>query len=301
MKKSVVIVAACICVGIVGCGSNAKVDTKADTTHKEKEVEEVIDEVITEVTKTTQEETSNVQEKEGQAAENQVLVAMEEYPLDVKAEDGTLLFRVSQNCPNVTIDGLSDVADQINDFYLKEKEVFDAKVETYANLARADYKKLSPEDKKNYQEYLTELEKDGKIEADIKLTYNLKRADMKCISVVKDSYEITSEYPYSFREATVFDASTGERLEFERIFEDEDKAKAFITDYLSKILRKKYKHLLSEDYEKEIEALLDGNTWYLSKGGVVVICNESVISPYAELTEITIPYSKFVDFSCQYQ
>ncbi len=307
MKKSVVILTVCICLGTTGCGTNAKTDAASATTQKKTEAvttEAVTtDEAMTEETETmAQEETSSIQVDEGQAAEYMASIDMVDYSRDVEAEDGTLLLKVTQNCPDITIDGSAAAADNMNDSYLKEKEAFDAMIEKYAKAVKADYKELSEEDKNNYQEYISGLEEGGQIEADFKLEYSLKRADEQCISIVKDSYENTDEYPNSFREAAVFDTATGEQLTFEGIFEDTDEARAFITDYLSKILRKKYKDVLYDDYEKSITDILDRNTWYLSKGGFVIICNESVITPYAAgCTEFTIPYSKLDGLGYLYQ
>lgn len=294
MKKSVMILVACICLGITGCGTNAKTDGVSATTQEKTEAV-TTDEVMTEETGTTTESASSIQLDEGEPAEYVTSIDMVDYSRDIKTDDGVLLWKVTQNCPDVTIDGSAAAADKINDFYLKEKDAFDAMVEEWVQSTKDTYAELSEEDKAWYAEYVSELEEDSLKEAGLSLEYSLKRADDQCISIVKESYGCTVEHPTNTsREAVVFDTETGEQLTFDNIFEDEDKARSFITEYLTKILKKKYKDVLYDDYEKDIPGMLDDNTWYLSKGGFVIICNEYIITPYAtEITEFTIPYSKF--------
>lgn len=301
MKKRVMVLAACICLGIVGCGTNVTTDGAAATTQEKTETV-TTDEVMTEETETkTKEETSSIQLDEGESAEFVTSIDMVDYSRDIKTDDGVLLLIVTQNCPDVTIDGSAAAADNINNFYLMEKETFDAAVEKYVQTLKDSYAELSEEDKAEYNEYVSGLDEDSLEKAGLSLEYSLKRADDQCISIVKDSFDYTSG-KNAFREAAVFDTATGEQLTFDSIFEDADKARSFITDYLTKILKKKYRDTLYEDYEKDISGILDENTWYLSKGGFVIICNEDIISPYStEITEFTIPFGKLEEFSDLYR
>ena len=291
-KKSVMLLTVCICLGIVGCGNNVTTDGAATA---QKKTEAVTTEAASaEGTEAeSEEETSSVQLDQGESAEYVTSIDMVDYSRDVKDDNGVIMLKVTQNCPDITIDGSAAAADNVNDFYLKEKEAFDATVEKYTQMAKDDYAGRSEEEKANFHAY------------ELGLEYTLKRSDDLCISIVKDSYEYTGgAHPNAFREAAVFDTATGEQLTLDDIFEDVDKTKTFFVDYLTEELKdKKYADTLFEDYEKDIpDILTDDNTWYLSKEGYVIICNEYIISPHSSgIMEFTIPYDKVDGFSDMYR
>lgn len=282
MKKSVIILAACICLGTTGCGTNNTTE-KAVTPTTEAAVAQ---------TDTTEEESSSIQMDKGDTAEYVTSIDMVDYSREIKDENGVLMLKVTQNSPDVTIDGSAAAADNINDFYLQEKDTFDALAEKYAKDAKEYYAGLSEKEQSDFHSY------------ELGLKYSLKRADDQSISIVKDGYEYTGgAHPNAFRQAATFDTASGEQLTLDKIFDDVDQAKSFITDYLTEELKnEKYKDALFDDYEKDIPSILDDNTWYLSDEGFVVISNEYIISPHSTgILEFTIPYNELKSFSDLYR
>lgn len=289
MKKNVMILVACICFGTAGCGTNA-------TT--EKAVSPTTEAAVTQTDSTeeantgTEEESSGIQVDKGDTAEYVTSIDMMDYSREIKDENGVLMLKVKQNSPDVTIDGSAPAADNINDFYLQEKETFDALAEEYAKDAKEYYASLSEEEQADFNSY------------ELGLEYSPKRTDDQIISIVKDSYEYAGgAHPNAFREAATFDTASGEQLTLDKIFTDVDQAKSFITDYLTEELKnEKYKDALFDDYEKDIPSILDDNAWYLSEEGFVVISNEYIISPHSTgILEFTIPYDKLEGFPDLYK
>ncbi len=285
MKKSIMILVACICLGTTGCGKNSV--TEKEVVPSTMEQTDTTDEV-----NTGTEEASSIQEDKGETAEYETSIDVVDYSREIKDEKGVLMLKVTQNSPDVTIDGSAAAADNINDFYLQEKDTFDALAEKYTNDAKEYYAGLTEEDRSNFHSY------------ELGLEYSLKRADDKVISIVKDGYEYTGgAHPNAYRHAATFDTASGEQLTLDKIFNDADQAKSFITDYLREELKnEKYKDALFEDYEKDISSILDENTWYFSDEGFVVISNEYIISPHSTgILEFTIPYDKLENLNDMYR
>ncbi len=276
MKRIVMLLIVCICMVTMGCSKNA-------TTEKEN-TPSTMEQSETQELNTGTEEASSMQEDLGNTAEYVVTVNMVDDSREVKDENDILMLKITQNTPDVTIDGSAAAADNINDFYLDKKVSFATTAEKYAKDAKEYYAGLSKEERSDFHSY------------ELGLQYSLKRADDQIISIVEDGYEYAGgAHPNAYRQAATFDTASGEQLTLDKIFNNVEEAKSFITDYLKKELKSdQYKDALFEDYEKDIPSILDENTWYLSEEGFVIISNEYIISPHSTgILEFTIPYDKF--------
>ncbi len=221
-----------------------------------------------------------------------VTVDMTDASQEIKSEEDVLLLKVTASFPDVTIDGSAAAADNINDFYAKEKESFDAAVKENETFAKEDYAARSKEEQANFFNY------------EMMQSYTAKRTDDACISIISDTYQMTGgAHGNAVRTGATFDTASGQQLTFKDVFTDVDKAKEFINQYLLEEFKTdKYKDMLFEDYEKDVPTILDDNTWYLSDEGFVVICNEYIVSPHSSgIMEVTIPYADFTEFSDTYK
>ena len=286
-KKIILFLVAIACLSLSACGKEnaAQMQTSAASEASE---------VSTETEETSTEE-STMQIDNGEDSEYDVTIDMKDDSEEIKNEEGVFLLRVTESFPDVTIDGSAAAADNINDFYAKEKESFEASIEETKQMAEEDYKfrmEDNPDSWKDENAY------------EMGTSYEVKRSDDQCISIVNDTYSSTGgAHPNSARFAATFDTASGEKLTLDNLFQDAEKAKSFINDYLLKEMKDKEEEgMFFDDYEKDVPSILDDNTWYLSKEGFVVICNEYIVSPHAAgIMEYTIPYSEFSNFSELYK
>ncbi|MDD2973403.1 MAG: DUF3298 and DUF4163 domain-containing protein [Lachnospiraceae bacterium] len=292
-KKSVLICLTVACICLAACGKKDTGNTQTTETTEAATVttpETETAEAGTEEAST--EEESSVQLDNGESAQYQVNIDMKDASQDITNKDGAVMVKVTESFPEVTIDGSAAAADNINDYYATEKKNFEALIEETKGSAEEDYDQRSAEEQKNWNGY------------EMSTQYSVARADDQCISIVNDGFDYTGgAHPNSYRSAATFDTASGERLSFEDIFTDVDKAKEFITDYLlTEMKDEKYKGQFFEDYEKDVPSILDDNTWYLSKDGFMVICNEYNVSPHSSgIMEFTIPYADFPLLSDSYK
>lgn len=287
-KKSVIVFIAIACVSLTACGNKQPAADSATATTEvttETETEETSSEV-------ENEEASSMPIDEGNTAEYIVTVDMTDASQEIKSEEDVLLLKVTASFPDVTIDGSAEAADNINDFYAKEKESFDAAVKENETFAKEDYAARSKEEQANFFNY------------EMMQSYTAKRTDDASISIISDTYQMTGgAHGNAVRTGATFDTASGQQLTFKDVFTDVDKAKEFINQYLLEEFKTdKYKDMLFEDYEKDVPTILDDNTWYLSDEGFVVICNEYIVSPHSSgIMEVTIPYADFTELSDMYK
>jgi len=289
-KKNVILITMVAGLSLAACGNQNAANTPAT------EAATVTVEATTEETTTTEEATteeSSMQMDNGEEAKYEVTIDMQEDTQQIaNEEDDVELLEVTQSFPDVTIDGSAAAADNINEYYQQEKTSFEALIDETKEIAEEDFGMRSEEEQKNWTPY------------ELSTKYSVSRADDQCISIVNDSYDYTGgAHPNGGRLAANFDTASGELLTFEDIFSDVDKAKKFVMDYLLNEMKdEKYEGTFFDDYEKDVPTILDDNTWYLSKDGFVIICNEYIVSPHAAgIMEFTIPYADFAELSDQYK
>lgn len=286
-KKSVSLLIMLVGLSLAACGNQKVADTpatEADT------VAEATTEEKTE--EPTTEEESSMQVDNGEEAQYKVTIDMQENSREIKNDEDTVMVKVTQSFPEVTIDGSAAAADNINDYYSKDVATFESWAEEIAQMAEEDYGMRSEEEQKNWNPY------------EVSKEHSAVRADDQCISIVSDSFDYTGgAHPNGGRQAANFDTASGELLTFDAVFTDVDQAKEFITEYLLKEMKdEKYEGTFFDDYEKDVPTILDDNTWYLSEDGFVVICNEYIVSPHSSgILEFTIPYEDFKELSDQYK
>ena len=290
-KKSVILMTAIMGLSLTACG-NQNAATTPTTEAATVTVEATTEEGTQTEEPAATEEESSVQIDNGEEAEYEVTIDMQEDTQEITNDDDVVMLKVTQSFPDVTIDGSAAAADNINDYYTKEKESFEALINETKEIAEEDYGMRSEEEQKNWNPY------------ELATEYSVVRSDDQCISIVNDSYNYTGgAHPNGGRLAANFDTASGELLTFEDLFSDVDKAKEFVTDYLLNEMKdEKYEGMFFDDYEKDVPTILDDNTWYLSDEGFVVICNEYIVSPHAAgIMEFTIPYGDFTELSDQYK
>lgn len=288
-KKNVSLIILVAGLSLAACGNQNAANTPA--TETETVSVEVPAEEMTESEEQTTEE-SSMEIDNGEEAEYEVLIDMKEDTQELKNDEDVVMLNVTQSFPEVTINGSAAAADNINDFYAQEITTFESRINEIKEMAEEDYEFRSQEEPVNWNPYEMETK------------YSMVRGDDQCISIVNDSYDYTGgAHPNGSRFAANFDTASGELLTFEDVFTDVDQAKDFVTEYLLDEMKdEKYKDTFFDGYEKDVPTILDDNTWYLSKKGFVVICNEYIISPHAAgIMEFTIPYDDFKELSDQYK
>lgn len=270
-QKLLVILAIIICFGISGCQSNQ--NTKAKQTDSKQLAEEAED----------AEDSSNYFD---------VNITFEDQSREEKDENGALLLTITGNLPIVTVEGNDVATEKINAYYKESQKNLEDQIQEYIQYANDDYVNADADRQKYWNGYA------------LGESYQTARVDSSIISIIEDSYEYAGgAHPNSYRTAQNFDTITGELLKLEDIFTDTTKAKEFVNEYLLKLMKDRVEEYgYFEDYENSVGDILTDDTWYLSDEGLVVICNEYIVSPHAAgIQEFVIPYSEFPYLVEQYQ
>ncbi|OYP01713.1 hypothetical protein CG709_10840, partial [Lachnotalea glycerini] len=196
------------------------------------------------------------------------------------------------NLPIVTVEGNDVATEKINAYYKESQKNLEDQIQEYIQYANDDYVNADADRQKYWNGYA------------LGESYQTARVDSSIISIIEDSYEYAGgAHPNSYRTAQNFDTITGELLKLEDIFTDTTKAKEFVNEYLLKLMKDRVEEYgYFEDYENSVGDILTDDTWYLSDEGLVVICNEYIVSPHAAgIQEFVIPYSEFPYLVEQYQ
>ncbi len=134
---------------------------------------------------------------------------------------------------------------------------------------------------------------------EVGLSYECARADGKVISFVADYYDFTGgAHPNGNRGGLTFDTATGNELTLDKAFKDTEDLKIAFRSFLEEEIKKEeYKERLFSDFEFDtsiVDDIMTDDTWYLSKDGIVFICNEYIIGPHAAgIFTFTLPYKEY--------
>ena len=212
-----------------------------------------------------------------------IKVTFEKLDKELKNKEGIPMLQVQGNSPIVTIENNKKATKRINNLFENKKKAFEVQEAIDFKQAQSDYVQRTEEEKKYWNGY------------GLGLSYIPKRMVEKVISFVEDQHEYTGgAHPNSLSYAETFDTKTGQLLTLKDITTNEKEARNFINEQILKQTKDaQYKDYFFEGYEKDIKDILTDQTWYLSDKGIVVICNEYIISPHAVgILEFTIPYER---------
>lgn len=210
----------------------------------------------------------------------------------LKDDKGVVMLQITGNLPVIKeVQGIKALK-KINAFYANKLKEFNKLKQSDFEIAQNDYNLKDQEEKTYWSGY------------GLGMNYRLKRNDGAVISFVEDDYEyMGGAHPNSVRYAQNFDSKTGKLLKFKDIVTDEAAAKEAINKYILETLQgAEYKDYLFEDYKAHVNEILQENTWYLSKEGIVIIANEYIITPHVVgILEFTMPYASFPYLKAEYK
>ncbi len=230
----------------------------------------------------TTDETPDPSEALTEEESNVVFEVVEE---SMKNEEEVMLLEVQGNLPVVTLPGNKIAEEKINTYYKERKQVNEEVASCYFEDAKEDYEGRTEEEREWWNEGYGFGE-----------TFTLKRLDDKVMSFENVIYSYTGgAHPGTIKGGESFNVQTGDRLMFSDVVTDEKAAIKYINEMiLEQTKDKKYEGYFFEGYEASIKEILTEDTWYLSEEGLVIICNEYLITPHAVgHVDFLIPYADF--------
>lgn len=236
--------------------------------------------------KTETESTASAETAETESEEKEITVKITDGKEEFKDKDDKDLVLVHYNYQNVevTIPGNESAASRING-------VFEQQIIGNRNTCE-QYMKWSKEDKEFRGD-------DGWNPYEVGLYYECARADEKVISIIAEYYDFTGgAHPNGNRGGMTFDTATGNELTLDKAFKDTEDLKIAFRSFLEEELKKpEMKDALFSDFEFDtsiVDDIMTDSTWYLSKEGIVFICNEYIIGPHASgVFTFTMPYDEY--------
>lgn len=121
------------------------------------------------------------------------------------------------------------------------------------------------------------------------------RVDSAAVSLVFTNSLYTGGAHYdSSASAVVLCPGTGAELSLSDLSPDPEGFTGFLAGALAQIAGgEEYEDKLFSDYEEQLPELIADGLWYLSDGGLTVICNPYIISPGSSgIVDLTVPYEK---------
>lgn len=225
-------------------------------------------------------------ESEEEAKEITVKLTDEKEELKDKDDKDLVLVHYDYQKVEVTIPGNESAASKINGVFAQQIIGNRNTCEQYMQWAKED-KEFRPEGEWNPYE--------------VGLSYECARADRKVISIIADYYDYTGgAHPNGNRGGLTFDTATGNELTLDKAFRDTEDLKIAFRSFLEEELKKQeYKERLFPDFEFDtslVDDIMTDSTWYLSKDGIVFICNEYILGPHAAgIFTFTMPYGEYGD------
>lgn len=205
-----------------------------------------------------------------------------EYSQKLTEEDtGTLLLSVEENTPVVAIKGNEEAEELINRVFQQQHVKNETRINSDLGTAEDDFSSLEEEELEQWSGYCYSY------------IYKNMYTSSKVLSMKASlQEELGTEQPYQDVVAYTFYVPEGKLLTLSDIFQDVGAARAIVEQCIQdRVTDKEYEKYLLEDYESYISDILTEDDFYLNEEGLVVICNENLLTEYAAgVIEITVPY-----------
>ena len=223
--------------------------------------------------------------------DNPVSVRFEYEDETFKNSEGNEILYTSFVKPEVTIRDNPSATKKINAYFDAEEDKFEKAVEEYRTEAEEFYKNsggAAP-----YADYVD---------------MDVQRMDANLISFVKtEDVYLGGAHGSNIKSGITFDTRTGELLEWADLSDDGD---GFYQMVKETIIRQAENHpnkdgyyhkTDTEEFAKTIEDVLNSDSWYFSKEGLVIVANPYFIGPYAAGSYyFTIPYKDLEGLKADY-
>ena len=226
--------------------------------------------------------------QEGQVQQGAVPeIVYTDYSQELAEEDtGTVVLKVEENCPVVTIKQNEEAQNLINRVFEQQHAKNETKIESEYSTAEDDFSGLEEEELElwNVHSYSYLYEN---------MYMSSKILSMKASQRVENG----EEQPYQDVVAYTFYVPEGKLLTLSDVFSDVSMARMIVEPYIQEtVTSEKYAKYLLEDYESYVSDILTEDDFYLSAQGLVIICNTNLLTEYeAGVIEITVPYEVLKD------
>lgn len=209
-------------------------------------------------------------------------IVYNDYSQELADEDtGTVVLKVKENCPVVTLAGNEEAQNLINRVFEQQHSRNEIKIESDLKTAESDFSGLEEEELKQWSSYCYNY------------TYENMYTSAKILSMkASQREELGEEQPYQDVVAYTFYVPEGKLLTLSDVFSDMSTARNIVEPYIQEtVTSEKYAKYLLEDYESYISDILTEDDFYLNDQGLVIICNVNLLTEYeAGVIEITVPY-----------
>jgi hypothetical protein len=215
------------------------------------------------------------------AVADEIVTNFTNYKEDFKNDGGEVMLSFCAARANVSISGNSAAADVINSYLTSRYDLFYSETGGYVQSAEEMYKQIKPEETSNWNSYMMARDMAA------------ARSDSDVLSITySDYYYLGGAHGSTLCFAENYDASTGKLLTLSDLADDGQKLIDFSVSYLVWLAAKPgFSDLFPWADEEALKTVVADSYWFFSDEGLVFICNEYTIGPYAAgMTDLTIPY-----------
>lgn len=278
-KRLVALILALVCVAMTACGGQ----NTGSVSSSENPNEQTSSDQGGSTPETDSKENQENQNTETTTYENPVTVVFEYEDESMETAAGEVFFYASYTKPEVHIQGNQEAEKKINLFFEQDEELFEDTVADARQDAEEYY--ANTQGQANYLWY-----------SDM----SVGRADAGLISIVEreDTYLGGAHGSY-YSSGFTFDTQTGTLLKLESLSDD---PAGFYSLVKNKIIAQCqdfseqeafYHPTDSEEFAATIDDVMQSDSWYFTREGLVVVANPYFIGPYAAgMFTFVIPYEE---------
>ncbi|MBQ4529458.1 MAG: hypothetical protein IJA36_02440 [Lachnospiraceae bacterium] len=278
-KKSIIALLIALSCFTTACSTNAdnqKTDNTANPTTEASEANRANTEPTSLPTNTPEPTQFIPQEPE---------ISMDTLSDTVSGTDGVEAYTYLYTYPNITIPGNEAATKLITTDQELKKQTFSDTVKNNIAGAKEYYESVIASN------YIYEFYGAGYDKVEYELSYSTK--ERISFKITNSAYSIGGYHASSQINGVTYDAITGEILDIDELFEEEENAVDTMKDMvLNQCLKEGYITSDTEGTDEIITTIVEENNWFLAEDGIHFIANEYVLTGAGEYKEFVFSYGE---------